>query len=137
MEEATKKVKSKSHKEFEKLLSKDWANRKFSEGEITIGVVSEVSKNFVFIDLGLKSESAIPIEEFRLTKELDKIKKGSKTTLLVAPTFKFDSTESVQRLQVVNWRLFEAFCPKVRAILDKKCTKTTMLLASRFKFDSE
>ena len=63
-----------SSKEFKKLLSEDLNNRKFKEGEITTGIISEVGKKFIFVDLGLKSEGAIPIEEFKLTKELDKIK---------------------------------------------------------------
>ena len=83
MEETLKQSKGKSHKEFEKLLSEDLGNRKFREGEVTTGVISEVGKKFVFVDLGLKSEGAIPIEEFRLTKEIDKIKIGSKIEVLL------------------------------------------------------
>ena len=83
MEETTNQNKSKSHKEFEKLLSQDWVNRKFKEGEITTGIVSEVGKKFIFVDLGLKSEGAIPIEEFTLTKEIDKIEVGSKVEVLL------------------------------------------------------
>jgi len=83
MEETIKQYKSKSHQEFEKLLSQDWDNRKFKEGEITTGVVSKVGKKFIFVDLGLKSEGAIPIEEFRLTKEIDKIEIGSKVEVLL------------------------------------------------------
>ena len=83
MEEAIKQAKSKSHNEFEKLLSQDWNNRKFKEGEITIGVVSKVGKKFIFVDLGLKSEGAIPVEEFTLTKEIDKIEIGSKIEVLL------------------------------------------------------
>jgi len=83
MEETIKQDKSKSHKEFEKLLSQDWGNRKFKEGEITTGIVSQVGKKFIFVDLGLKSEGAIPIEEFILTKEIDKIEVGSKIEVLL------------------------------------------------------
>ena len=83
MEEAIKQAKSKSHNEFEKLLSQDWDNRKFKEGEITTGVVSKVGKKFIFVDLGLKSEGAIPVEEFKLTKEIDKIEIGSKIEVLL------------------------------------------------------
>ena len=83
MEENIKQYKSKSHKEFEKLLSQDWDNRKFKEGEITTGVVSKVGEKFIFVDLGLKSEGAIPIEEFKLTKEIDKIEIGSKIEVLL------------------------------------------------------
>ena len=78
MEEIVKQNKNKSHKEFEKLLSEDLGNRKFKEGEITTGTIEEIGKKFVFIDLGLKSSGAIPLEEFKLTKEIDNIEVGSK-----------------------------------------------------------
>ena len=78
MEEIVKQDKSKSHQEFEKLLSQDLGNRKLKEGEIITGVVSKVGKKFVFVDIAAKSEGAISIEEFKLTKELDKISVGSK-----------------------------------------------------------
>ena len=78
MEEIIKQDKSKSHKEFEKLLSEDLGNRKFKEGEITTGTIEEIGKKFVFVDLGLKSSGAIPIDEFKLTKEIEKIEIGSK-----------------------------------------------------------
>jgi len=83
MEEILKQNKSKSHKEFEKLLSEDLGNRKFKEGEIATGIVEEIGKKFVFIDLGLKSSGAIPLEEFKLTKEIDKIEIGSKVDVLL------------------------------------------------------
>ena len=85
MEETIKQDqnKGKSHKEFEELLSQDLSNRKFKEGEITTGIVSEIGRKFIFLDLGLKSEGAIPIEEFKLTKEIDKIKVGSKINVLL------------------------------------------------------
>jgi len=83
MEEILKQNKGKTHKEFEKLLSEDLGNRKFKEGEITTGTVEEIGKKFVFIDLGLKSSGAIPLEEFKLTKEIDKIEIGSKIDVLL------------------------------------------------------
>ncbi len=83
MEEIVKQNKEKFDKEFEKLLSEDLGNRKFKEGEITTGTVEEIGKKFVFIDLGLKSSGAIPLEEFKLTKEIDKIEVGSKIDVLL------------------------------------------------------
>ena len=83
METVLKQDKSKSHKEFENLLSEDLENRKFKEGEITTGTVEEIGKKFVFIDLGLKSSGAIAIEEFKLTKEMDSIEVGSKVDVLL------------------------------------------------------
>lgn len=83
MEETIKQDKTASHKEFEKLLSQDLDNRKFKEGEITTGIVSQVGKKYIFVDLGLKSEGAIPIEEFKLSKEINKIEVGSKIDVLL------------------------------------------------------
>jgi len=83
MEEIIKLDKSTSNKEFEKLLSEDLGNRRFKEGEITTGTIEEIGKKFVFIDLGLKSSGAIPVEEFKLTKEIDKIKVGAKIDVLL------------------------------------------------------
>ena len=81
--ESIKQDKSKSHKEFEKLLSDDLNNRSFREGETVTGTVEEIGKKFVFIDLGLKSSGAIPLEEFKLTKEIDSIAIGSKIDVLL------------------------------------------------------
>ena len=83
MEEIVKLDKSKSHKEFENLLSEDLNSRKFREGEISTGIISKIGKKYVFVDLGLKSEGAIPIEEFKLTKEIDQIKIGAKIDVLL------------------------------------------------------
>ena len=83
MEETIKQNKSKSDKEFEKLLSQDLGNRKLKEGEIITGVVSDISKKHIFVDIMAKSEGAIPIDEFKLTKEIDKIKIGSKIEVLL------------------------------------------------------
>ena len=78
MEQILKQDKNRSHKEFEKLLSEDLSNRKLKEGEVITGVVSNIGKKHIFVDISAKSEGAIPIEEFKLTKEIDKIKIGSK-----------------------------------------------------------
>ena len=83
MEETIKLDKSNSHKEFEKLLSHDLDSWIFKVGEISTGVVSKIGKKFIFIELGLKSEGAIPIDEFVLTKEIDNIKVGSKVDVLL------------------------------------------------------
>lgn len=45
MEEIIKQDKSKSHSEFENLLTKDLGNRKFKEGEVTAGTISQIGKN--------------------------------------------------------------------------------------------
>ena len=65
-------------KEFETLLNEDFKKRDFKEGKIIKATVSEIGKKHIFVETGLKSEGAIPIEEFRISKELDKLKVGSK-----------------------------------------------------------
>ena len=127
MEEILKQDKSKSHKEFEKLLSKDLETRKFKEGEITTGTVEEIGKKFVFIDLGLKSSGAIPIEEFKLTKEMDKIEIGSKVDVLLEKIENRDGEVVVSRekaRRAKSWKKMEkAFENKeeVKGIIISKC----------------
>jgi len=127
MEEIIKQNKTGSHKEFETLLSKDLGSRKFKEGEITTGIVSEVGKKFIFVDLGLKSEGAIPIEEFKLTKEIDKIKVGSKIDVLLEKIEnKFgDVVVSREKARMVqSWKKMEkAFENKeeVKGIIISRC----------------
>ena len=77
MEETLKQDnKSKSYKEFEKLLSEDLDKRVLKENEIVSGVVSNITKKHVFVDILAPSEGVIPVEEF--TKEIDKIKIGTR-----------------------------------------------------------
>ncbi len=73
--ESTSKNRS---KEFETLLNEDFKKREFKEGKIIKAVISEIGRKFVFVDLHAKSEGAIPIEEFKISKELDNLKIGSK-----------------------------------------------------------
>ena len=97
MEEILKQDKSKSHKEFEKLLSEDLNNRKLKEGEIITGIVSGIGKKHIFIDISAKSEGAIPIEEFKLTKEIDKIEVGSKIDVLLEKIENFSGDVVISR----------------------------------------
>ena len=83
--EIIKQDKSKSEREFESLLNQDLKNRTIKEGTVTTGTVSKVGEKFVLIDLNLKSEGAIPVEEFKLTKELDKLKVFIEKKLGVLP----------------------------------------------------
>ena len=127
MEEIIKQDKSKTHKEFEKLLSEDLGNRKFNEGEIATGIIEEIGKKFVFIDLGLKSSGAIPIDEFKLTKEIDKMEIGSKVDVLLEKIENRDgeivvSLEKAKRVK--SWRRMEkAFESKeeVKGTIISKC----------------
>ena len=78
MELETDVSKKNKTKEFENLLNEDFKKREFKEGKIIKATVSEIGKKFIFVETGLKSEGAIPIEEFKISKELEKLKVGSK-----------------------------------------------------------
>ena len=127
MEEILKEEKSKSHKEFEKLLSEDLNNRKLKEGEIITGTVSGISKRHIFIDISAKSEGAIPIEEFKLTKEIDKIKIGSKLEVLLEKIENYTGDVVVSRekaRRAKSWKKMEkAFENKeeVKGIIISRC----------------
>ena len=127
MEEITKLEKSKSHKEFEKLLSEDLNNRKLKEGEIITGVVSSIGQKHIFIDIAAKSEGVIPIEEFKLSKEIDKIEVGSKIEVLLEKIENFNGDVVISRekaRRVKTWKKMEkAFENKedVKGIIISRC----------------
>ena len=97
MEEIIKHDKSSSHKEFEKLLSEDLSTRQLKEGEIITGVVSGIGKKHVFVDVSAKSEGAIPIEEFKLSKEIDDIKVGQKIEVFLEKIENFSGDIVISR----------------------------------------
>ena len=70
MEVKTEAVKKESKKEFENLLEEDFKKRDLKEGNIIKATVSEIGKKHIFVDLKAKSEGIIPIEEFKISKEL-------------------------------------------------------------------
>ena len=127
MEEILKQDKSRSHKEFEKLLSEDLSNRKLKEGEIITGVVSSIGEKHIFIDISAKSEGVIPIEEFKLTKEIDKIEVGSKIEVLLEKIENFAGDVVISRekaRRAKTWKKMEkAFENKedVKGIIISRC----------------
>ena len=71
------KKQSGSIKEFESLLNEDFKDRKLKENEIIKATVTEITKNFIVVDCKAKMEGMIPVEEFKVDNELEKIKVGS------------------------------------------------------------
>ena len=76
MEAKTEAVKQENKKEFESLLKEDFKKRDLKEGNIIKATVSEIGKKYIFVDLKAKSEGLIPIEEFKISKELQNLKIG-------------------------------------------------------------
>ena len=108
MVETIKENNSSTHKEFQKLLNEDLSSRKFSEGEIATATISEIGKKYVFVDLGLKSEGAIPIDEFKFSKEISSIKKGDNIEVLLEKIENFkgdvDTSMDLAKEEVLSFK---------------------------------
>ena len=76
MEVKTGITNKESKKEFENLLEEDFKKRDLKEGSIIKATVSEIGKKHIFVDLKAKSEGIIPIEEFKMSKEIENLKIG-------------------------------------------------------------
>jgi small subunit ribosomal protein S1 len=110
MEAKTESVKNESVKEFENLLKEDFKKRDLKEGNIIKATVSEIGKKHIFVDLKAKSEGIIPIEEFKISKELQDLKIGSKIEVYLEriESFKGEiivSREKARRMS--SWKKME------------------------------
>ncbi len=72
-------------KEFQKLLDSQLSKTKnLAEGKIIEGKITKITEKFVFLFIeGLKSEPVIDINEFKTIGIIDKIKLGSKVSVLL------------------------------------------------------
>ena len=110
MEAKTEAIKQENKKEFESLLKEDFKKRDLKEGNIIKATISEIGKRHVFVDLKAKSEGIIPIEEFKISKELDSLKVGSKIEVYLEriETYKGEiivSREKARRMS--SWKRME------------------------------
>ena len=95
MEIKTDSTKNPAAKEFDALLKEDLKKRDLKEGNIIKATISEIGKKFVFVDLKAKSEGIIPIEEFKISKEFQDLKVGSKVDVYLERIESFKSGEIV------------------------------------------
>ena len=74
----TEVAKKKDVQEFEALLEESFKKNSLKESTIIKAKISEIGKKFVLLEIpGSKFEGAIPLEEFKMTKEIDGLKIGS------------------------------------------------------------
>ena len=110
MEVKTEPAKKESLKEFESLLKEDFKKRDLKEGNIIKATISEIGKKHIFVDLKAKSEGIIPIEEFKITKELQDLKIGSKIDVYLEriETYKGEILVSREKARRMNsWKKME------------------------------
>ncbi|HEY4220596.1 MAG TPA: 30S ribosomal protein S1, partial [Myxococcota bacterium] len=68
---------------FAELLEQSYARDEVLEGEIVHGTVVSVSKDYVLVDVGYKSEGMVPIHEFPIVNGAVSVKGGDKVDVLV------------------------------------------------------
>ncbi len=82
--EIYKDLNSQENKDFENLLNSQLSKVKIEEGKIIDGLVTKITNKFVFLFVeGLKSEPVLDINELKSLNLIDKIKEGSKITVLL------------------------------------------------------
>ncbi len=68
---------------FAELLEQSYARDEVVEGEIVHGTVVSVSKDYVLVDVGYKSEGMVPLHEFPSSNGTPSVKPGDKVDVLV------------------------------------------------------
>ena len=68
---------------FAQLLEESFARDEVREGEIVSGTVVSISKDFVLVDVGYKSEGMIPVDEFPIRDGKISIEPGQRIDVLV------------------------------------------------------
>ena len=79
----TQLASSSSEPSFAELLEQSYARDEVLEGEIVHGTVVSISKDYVLVDVGYKSEGMVPIHEFPLINGVISVKAGDKVDVLV------------------------------------------------------
>ncbi len=69
--------------DFERLLEESFKQDTFREGEILSGRVISISKDFVLVDIGAKSEGQVPVEEFRSFDGTISVNPGDRVDVLL------------------------------------------------------
>ncbi len=82
--EIYKELNSQESKEFENLLNSQLSKTKIEEGKVIEGIVTKITNKYVFLFVdGLKSEPILDINELKTLNIIDKIKEGSKISVLL------------------------------------------------------
>ncbi len=82
--EIYKDLNTQANKDFENLLNSQLSKVKIEEGKIIEGLVTKITNKFIFLFVeGLKSEPVLDINELKSLNLIDKIKEGSKISVLL------------------------------------------------------
>ena len=110
----------KNKNEFESLLNEDFKKRDLKEGSIVKATISEIGKKYAFVDLKAKSEGIIPIQEFQIAKEVDKLKVGSSISVYLERIESFRTGEIVvsreKARRMTSWKKMEAAFKEQREV---------------------
>ncbi len=81
--EIYKNIQSPLNKKFEELLTTESEKNKIEEGTIVNAKIINISRKYVWLHLGMKSEAMVDINEFKNLNLLDKIKIGQTCEVLL------------------------------------------------------
>ncbi len=105
-EEQPQAKKDGDEESFAELFEQFQANQNFKVGEIVQGRVLSITKDYVVVDIGYKSEGQIPIGEFRSDGELT-IKEGEQVEVYVDQAEEDDALVELSKDKAVRLRIWE------------------------------
>ena len=91
-----------SNSEYEKLISKSFKNTNIKEKSIITGKIVSIENDIVTIDVGLKSEGRIPINEFSRPGQKTEINIGDETDVYIEHVDNSNGETSLSREKAVK-----------------------------------
>ena len=99
----TDQIESKiSNSEYDDLISKSFKNTNVKEKSIVTGKIVSIENDIVTIDVGLKSEGRIPINEFSRPGQKTEINIGDETEVYIENVDNSDGETSLSREKAVK-----------------------------------
>lgn len=106
-EDATVEAKTYDGETFEQLFEQFQANQNFKVGEIVNGKVLSITKDYVVVDIGYKSEGQIPIAEFRDAEGNLTVDAGDLVEVYVDQAEEDDALVELSKDKAVKLRIWE------------------------------
>jgi small subunit ribosomal protein S1 len=106
-EDAIVEAKTYDGETFEQLFEQFQANQNFKVGEIVNGKVLSITKDYVVVDIGYKSEGQIPIAEFRDAEGNLTVEAGDLVEVYVDQAEEDDALVELSKDKAVKLRIWE------------------------------
>ena len=125
--EIYKDLSTPASKEFESLLNSQLSKTKIEEGKIIDGTVTKITEKYVFLFIpNMKSEPVVDINELKSINLLDKIKEGSKISVLLEKIEDKNGeviVSAIKAKKIKGWHELEKAYEKNEPIMGKIISK--------------